>query len=538
MVLTGSPQQDTCDAEAVQVGGRIGYAATSWTAESGLATATGTNAGRLIQSPLILPALFTASQTKSVRPADRIFFDYSHSSDFRILTVPATGPFITEGFNLNQFDVGVEKTFLDGFASFTFRVPFQDTTDNTTGLHLSGLGDLNAGLKFVLLADQQTGSLLSAGLTVSAPTACRQPTPFGNGSSFNPTILQPWIGGNYVAGRLVVREFLGVVIPTDDRVATFINNNVGIGYRVYKGIPGELVSSITPTFDVQVAYSHRSRRHAVDHKLLRLPGPGIPDARPHHRLERPCRAVRRPHGARGWPKGLWYRDNGWIQFLLLETIRKRGLAPSLRGACPRFRFSVPRSTLRGQLTRHGFRSARSSGSFECGGTTCLCLEGTQVSSRSWDHAPTYRCVVTKSFRVRFGGHCCTGPGASTRRLWPPAHQALFLPDWRAPGVPGIYFTDRASLRGCDSPADFAWRLSMPAQAQQECQIFGCAVIRFDLPQPHAFLPLPPLPGAAAGFTAGGAREWLLAGNLDLAANMEVHYIDQTTQGPRHYLLPL
>ena len=52
------------------------------------------------------------------------------------------------------------------------------------------------------------------------------------------------------------------------------------------------------------------------------------------------------------------------------------------------------------------------------------------------------------------------------------------------GASGVYVTDRASLRGCDSPSDFAWRLSLFAQAQQECHLFGCAVIRFDLPQPH------------------------------------------------------
>jgi hypothetical protein len=106
------------------------------------------------------------------------------------------------------------------------------------------------------------------------------------------------------------------------------------------------------------------------------------------------------------------------------------------------------------------------------------------------------------------------------------------------GAAGVYVTDRASLQGCATPADFAWRLSLTAQAQQECQVFGCAVIRFALPQPHALLPLPQLPGAAPGFTAGGAREWLLAGNLDLAGNMQVHCVERTVLGSRHYRLPL
>jgi hypothetical protein len=107
-----------------------------------------------------------------------------------------------------------------------------------------------------------------------------------------------------------------------------------------------------------------------------------------------------------------------------------------------------------------------------------------------------------------------------------------------PGAAGIYVTDRASLVGCDSPADFAWRLSLNAQAQQECLIYGCAVIRLDRPQPCVLAPLPPLPGAAAGLSGGGAREWLLAGNLDLTASMQVHCVEQTPYGPRHYRLPL
>lgn len=107
-----------------------------------------------------------------------------------------------------------------------------------------------------------------------------------------------------------------------------------------------------------------------------------------------------------------------------------------------------------------------------------------------------------------------------------------------PGATGVYVTDRASLAGCVSPSDFAWRLSLSAQAQQECQLYGCAIVRFDLPHPHALLPLPILPGTIAGRTGGGAREWILAGNVALSANMQVHYIERTLFGSRHFRLPL
>jgi len=112
------------------------------------------------------------------------------------------------------------------------------------------------------------------------------------------------------------------------------------------------------------------------------------------------------------------------------------------------------------------------------------------------------------------------------------------PELAPPGAIGVYVTDRASMRGCDSPADFAWRRSLSAQDQQDCQLFGCAVIRFDLPHAAALLLPAPLPGVVPGLTGGGAREWLLAGNIDLDATMRVDYVERTAQGSRHYHLPL
>lgn len=106
-------------------------------------------------------------------------------------------------------------------------------------------------------------------------------------------------------------------------------------------------------------------------------------------------------------------------------------------------------------------------------------------------------------------------------------------------APGVYFTDTTSLQGCDSPTDFAARVALSAQAQLDCQLFGCAVIEFDVPQ-NGVVTLPaPLPGAVQGLTGGGGREWLFAGNLDLSLTMLVNYVERAPGGqPRHYHLPL
>jgi hypothetical protein len=261
------------------------------------------------QTPLIMPGLFTAINAESARPMDRIFTSYGYYDSFKVASPTGVIP----GFNLHRFDIGAEKTFFDGAGSIYVRVPFLDATSNVSGQPIDGVGDISAGIKFALFANKETGSTFSVGMTVSAPTArdavvtttqvtsfSIQPTNFSaqrqtirmpsgsvnlnriqftssdvNGgtptpltttsggplnpvalpastsTTVNPTFLQPWVGGLLVLDRLYVQEYLGVVIPTDDRTSTFINNDVGIGYQIYRS-PGCWLSSITPTIDVQL----------------------------------------------------------------------------------------------------------------------------------------------------------------------------------------------------------------------------------------------------------------------------------------------
>ena len=225
-------------------------------------------------TPLIIPGLFTAASVQSVMPMDRISFDYGYYNRFAISS--PTGP--TAGFNLNQFNIGIEKTFFDGMASIYFSVPFLDATDNISGQNINGLGDVNIGFKLLIFQDKETGSAMSGGMTVAAPTAHSttftststlnltftgpsQPglpagsnlpvTPLTTTTSVNPTFLQPWIGGLWVRDGFFVQEYFGVLIPTDDRISTIINNNITMGYEIYRNQNGFL-SSITPTCGVQL----------------------------------------------------------------------------------------------------------------------------------------------------------------------------------------------------------------------------------------------------------------------------------------------
>jgi hypothetical protein len=106
------------------------------------------------------------------------------------------------------------------------------------------------------------------------------------------------------------------------------------------------------------------------------------------------------------------------------------------------------------------------------------------------------------------------------------------------GALGIYFTDRQSLMGLQGPSDFAVRVALSRQAQAESQMYGCAVLEFDVPShPGVILP-PPHPGSQHGFTPRGAREWLAQGNIPLDDTMTVTYIDVTSSGPRWFNVPL
>ncbi len=99
------------------------------------------------------------------------------------------------------------------------------------------------------------------------------------------------------------------------------------------------------------------------------------------------------------------------------------------------------------------------------------------------------------------------------------------------GSSGMYFTDPASLQGVQSPGDFAIRLSLYPSAHTECQLYGCVIIEFDVPN---------LPNAQfqPGLTAGGAREWWLPMNLPLEESMKVTYvytaIGRQSSGPKHF----
>lgn len=243
----------------------------------GLAAAMGGAQGNTpIPQPLILPGMLTSADVQWTMPQNRIFVDYSRFEKFQVIsptvTLNANGGFTTTqeaGFNLNTFDVGFEKTILDGRASLYGRVPFLSASEPAADVRpgsIDGVGDLEFGFKYLLKYNCETGDAMSVGLSVDVPTG--QPgvftwsarTPGTNGAqidfasvSINPVFLQPWTSFLLNYDRFFVQEYLGILVPVSNEVVPALNNDVTVGYRLWTApCKHRTITSITPMVSAQV----------------------------------------------------------------------------------------------------------------------------------------------------------------------------------------------------------------------------------------------------------------------------------------------
>jgi hypothetical protein len=180
--------------------------------------------------PVVSFGAFKISDNESVQPVDRVFLTYNY--------------FDVDGFHgnsssLNREVIGFEKTFLDGRASFGVRAPFSQTGEGLGGS--SDIDGLSFIFKYAAYMNRETGNIISGGLVVTVPTG--PDIPIDVTSSINSTLLQPYLGYVFNAGRFYLQGFSEIVIPTDNTLPTFVANDIGIGYRL-ESIP------VTPTFEV------------------------------------------------------------------------------------------------------------------------------------------------------------------------------------------------------------------------------------------------------------------------------------------------
>jgi len=152
-------------------------------------------------------------------------------------------------FGLHRELLGFEKTFLDGDASFGVRLPFLQTS---LGSELGGfanheIGDMTLISKFALIDNTRTGNILSAGLALTVPSADHSSV-LVDGTALHSVLFQPYAAWIVNAGSFYAQGFHSLVAPTDSRDVTELNNDVGVGYWLYKNREGFL-RGIVPTFE-------------------------------------------------------------------------------------------------------------------------------------------------------------------------------------------------------------------------------------------------------------------------------------------------
>jgi hypothetical protein len=193
-----------------------------------------------VRVPIVAHAAFKISDVESPRPSDRLYFNYNFYD-----RVPVAGTTV----GLNRELVGFEKTFLGGNASFGMRLPFLQSTggDVVGGFANHEIGDLTLATKYAFINNRETGNVLSGGLVLTVPTADHTLV-LADGQALRDVLIQPYAGWIINHGILFVQGFHAIVVPTDSRDVTQLNNDVAVGLWAYRNSDG-LLRGIVPTLE-------------------------------------------------------------------------------------------------------------------------------------------------------------------------------------------------------------------------------------------------------------------------------------------------
>jgi hypothetical protein len=143
----------------------------------------------------------------------------------------------------------------DGRASLGLRLPINTLDTNGTTPAFSSndtdIGDLGVITKYVFWQDGTSGSLLSGGLVVTAPTG---PSTFAgaNIAGTNSWNLQPYVGYIFNRERFYIHGFQSFAFATKDDDITFYAFDLGAGWRLYQSQCGGFLTGIIPTAEVHV----------------------------------------------------------------------------------------------------------------------------------------------------------------------------------------------------------------------------------------------------------------------------------------------
>jgi hypothetical protein len=252
-----------------------------------------------LEQPLVGRGAFKIAENESPIPRDRVFITYNYYSNLPTAgrdglflpgdgtQVDLAGPLIrSAAVDVHQQVFGFEKTLGDGRLSIGLRVPiFQSAGGDidplipggssfSTGLgdgSGSDIGDLTAVLKWAMFGDMRSGSVVTSGLAVTAPTgphffavnphlpinSLLQPTSVPDlvltrGDRIDSTLIQPYLGVLLNGCKFYFHGFTSLVVPTDAPDVTMLFNDYGVGCYLYQAADDKLINFITPTLELHV----------------------------------------------------------------------------------------------------------------------------------------------------------------------------------------------------------------------------------------------------------------------------------------------
>jgi len=212
------------------------------------------------------------SENQSPRPQDRIYFNFNYYNNLDDTINRRDLSPVTQ-MKAYTYLFGVEKTFNDGKGSIGFRVPLDNLTANSNqNVFLStptstAAGNLTVIGKYILEQNLRTGSLVSAGFAITAPTG---PSRFAGAPylfPLNSVYFQPYLGYIYNYNRWYLQGFSGFNFTSNLKDVSYVFNDIGIGYYLLRdNDPNAFLSAVAPTFELHVnnPINHRNPFNRFD----------------------------------------------------------------------------------------------------------------------------------------------------------------------------------------------------------------------------------------------------------------------------------
>jgi hypothetical protein len=216
------------------------------------------------------------AENQSPQPQDRLFYSFNYYSN---LNASIDKRFDTPINNLQAYRsiFGFEKTFDSGRASFGAVLPLDTLSASSTiqgnfakpGGVSTAVGDLSIFTKVVIRQDLETGSLISGGLVVTAPTG---PASFAGANyitALNTTEIQPYLGYLFRRDRFYLHGFSAFSFPANPNDVTLAYNDLGVGYFLYQDTnarPLHWITAIIPTSEIHIntPLNHQNPYNAND----------------------------------------------------------------------------------------------------------------------------------------------------------------------------------------------------------------------------------------------------------------------------------